>query len=36
MRIPRGALFTLTLPVKSGQPIVDPTDDLATQFGELG
>ena len=34
--IARGALFTLTLPLKSGQPIVDPTDDLATQFGELG
>ena len=34
--IGRGALFTLTLPIKSGQPITDSTDELTTQFRRLG
>jgi two-component system sensor histidine kinase MtrB len=34
--IGHGALFTLTLPIKSGQPITDSTDELTTQFRRLG
>jgi len=34
--ISRGALFILTLPMKSGQPITDPTDEITTQFQDLG
>lgn len=32
----RGALFILTLPIASGQPITDSPTDLSTQFDSLG
>ena len=32
----RGALFMLTLPIASGQPITDSPTDLSTHYGALG
>jgi two-component system sensor histidine kinase MtrB len=34
--IGRGALFILTLPIRSGQPITDPPVDIHSQFDQLG